>query len=128
MMAITTPGGTKEASVSLTGELADPRSPLTIWLHGQLPNRAPAAGHLAAALHGGLTLTPRSAGRGYPWATVGGAISQRVTFAFAAVPPHAVLLGAARLAAPQAAEVIHGRPPGVAAARRLHCSARIGFW
>jgi hypothetical protein len=27
--------------VSLTSELADPRSPLTIWLRGQLPNRAP---------------------------------------------------------------------------------------
>jgi hypothetical protein len=41
MMTATTPGGTKEANVSLTSELADPRSPLTIWLRGQLPNRAP---------------------------------------------------------------------------------------
>ena len=65
--------------MSLTSELAGPRSPLTIWLHGRLPNRAPAAGHLAAAPHGVLTLAPRSAGRGYPWATVGGAISQRVS-------------------------------------------------
>jgi hypothetical protein len=97
MMAITTPGSTKEASVSLTGELADPRSPLTIWLRGQLPNRVPAAGRLAAALQGATTLRPPAASRGYPWATVGGAISQRVTFAFAAVPPHAALLGAARL-------------------------------
>jgi hypothetical protein len=55
--------------VSLTSELADPRSPLTIWLRGQLPNRAPAAGHLAAALQGAPTLTRRrraAATRGRP--------------------------------------------------------------
>jgi hypothetical protein len=117
MMAITIPGGTKEASVSLTSELADPRSPLTIWLHGQLPNRAPAAGHLAAALHGAPTLTPRSAGRGYPWATVGGAISQRITFAFAAVPPHAALLGAAQLADTE--QLVHLAAAAFPAVRRF---------